>query len=80
MSNEKTFYSSAHEKQVGGDHYKRKGIQPWDYMEAVMSEEAFKGYLWGNVLKYMSRWEDKGGVQDLEKAEHYLAKLREHVS
>lgn len=62
------------EPQVGGSHY-QKQIQPWDYMEAVMSEEAFKGYLWGNVIKYISRWEDKGGVIDLQKAQHYIDKL-----
>jgi len=60
--------------QVGGSHY-QKDIQPWDYMESCMSEEAFKGYLWGNIIKYVSRWEDKGGVQDLQKARHYIDKL-----
>lgn len=60
--------------QIGGDHY-QKAIQPWDYMESCMSEEAFKGYLWGNIIKYVSRWEDKGGVQDLQKARHYIDKL-----
>lgn len=60
-------------------HYDKE-IQPWDYMECVMSEEAFKGYLWGNIIKYMSRWEDKGGAEDLKKAMNYLAKLQEHVS
>ena len=60
--------------QIGGDHY-QKDIQPWDYMESCMSEEAFKGYLWGNIIKYVSRWEDKGGVQDLQKARHYIDKL-----
>jgi len=64
--------------QIGGDHY-QKEIQPWDYMRVVMSEEAFKGFLWGNCLKYMSRWEEKGGRQDLLKAQHYLEKLIEHV-
>ena len=68
----------ASKRQIGGDHY-QKSIQPWDYMEAIMSEEAFKGYIWGNVIKYISRWEDKGGRQDLEKAKHYLEKLLETV-
>jgi len=65
-------------EQVGGSHY-QKDIQPWEYMECVMSEEAFKGFLWGNVIKYVSRWEDKGGRQDLLKARHYLDKLLEHI-
>ena len=44
-----------------------------------MSEEAFKGFIWGNVIKYIARWEDKGGKHDLEKARHYLDKLIEIV-
>jgi len=61
--------------QVGGNHYTSKSVQPWEAMEAWMSEEAFKGYIWGNVIKYVARWEDKGGVEDLKKAQHYLDKL-----
>ena len=60
-------------------HYD-KAIQPWEYMESVMSEEAFKGYLHGNIIKYVSRWEDKGGLVDLEKARHYLDKLTKFLS
>ena len=63
------------EVQVGGNHYTSKSVQPWEAMESWMSEEAFKGYIWGNVIKYMARWEDKGGVEDLKKAHHYLDKL-----
>jgi hypothetical protein len=55
-------------------HYD-KPIQPWEYMESIMSEEAFQGYLEGNIIKYISRWRDKGGVNDLRKAQHYLNKL-----
>jgi hypothetical protein len=56
------------------DHYNH-AIQPWQYMESIMSEEAFQGYLEGNIIKYISRWRDKGGQQDLEKCKHYLDKL-----
>jgi len=69
----------AHDYQVGGDHYLSKSVQPWDAMESWMSEEAFKGFIWGNVIKYVARWEDKGGKQDLEKAKQYLEKLIEIV-
>jgi hypothetical protein len=55
-------------------HYD-KPIQPWEYMESIMSEEAFQGYLEGNIIKYISRWRDKGGANDLRKAQHYLNKL-----
>ena len=69
----------ANDEQIGGRHYVTKSVQPWEAMESWMSEEAFKGFIWGNVIKYIARWEDKGGKQDLEKAPHYLDKLLEIV-
>lgn len=69
----------ANDEQIGGYHYITKSVQPWEAMESWMSEEAFKGFIWGNVIKYIARWEDKGGKQDLEKARHYLDKLIEIV-
>jgi hypothetical protein len=68
---------SANDMQVGGEHYQSKTIQPWDAMEAWMTPEQFKGFLWGNVIKYVARWQDKGGVEDLRKARHYMDKLIE---
>ena len=65
----------ANEQQVGGAHYAIKAIQPWDYIVANNL-----GYLEGNVVKYVSRWKDKGGIEDLKKAQHYLQKLIEVVS
>ena len=64
--------TSANQTQVAGNHYKNKAIQPWDY---IVSNNI--GYLEGNVIKYVSRWRDKGGVDDLKKAQHYLTKLIE---
>jgi hypothetical protein len=63
--------------QVGGDHYASKTVQPWQAMESWMSAEAFAGYLLGNCIKYLARYKDKNGTQDLEKCQHYLAKLIE---
>jgi hypothetical protein len=68
--------NGADSTQIGGSHY-QKDIQPWDYMKAIMSEYEFLGYLRGNVIKYISRYKDKGGVEDLRKAQHYLTKLIE---
>lgn len=69
---------SANDRQVGGDHYKAMAIQPWTYMEAVMSDEAFRGYLQGNVIKYVSRAGRKDdALEDWRKAGHYLEKLIE---
>jgi hypothetical protein len=63
--------------QVGGDHYASKTVQPWQAMESWMSPEAFSGYLQGNCIKYLARYRDKNGIEDLMKAQHYLAKLLE---
>ena len=63
---------SANEIQVAGSHYKTKAVQPWDYIAANEL-----GYFEGNIVKYVSRWRDKGGVDDLRKAKHYLEKLIE---
>ena len=62
----------ANEKQVGGAHYAVKAIQPWDY---IIANDL--GYLEGNIVKYVSRWKAKGGIEDLKKAQHYLQKLIE---
>lgn len=58
---------SALDVQISGDHYKNKAIQPVEYIHANGM-----GFCEGNVVKYISRWKEKGGVKDLEKARHYL--------
>ena len=68
---------TADEHQVAGAHYTSKMIQPWEYMEAIMSEEQFEGYIRGNIIKYISRYPDKGGKVDVEKARHDIDKLLE---
>ena len=60
-------------KQVGGDHYRSLEIQPWDAMECWLTKEEFRGFLKGNVIKYMAR--HKNPEYDLKKAQHYLEKL-----
>jgi hypothetical protein len=64
--------TSANDVQVGGAHYKGRVHQPWDVIL-----EWNLGFLDGNVVKYLARWRDKGGVEDLKKARHYLDKLIE---
>jgi hypothetical protein len=53
--------------QVGGDHYKSLAIQPIEYITKNNLP-----YCEANVVKYISRWRDKGGKKDLEKAKHYI--------
>ena len=61
---------SALDKQESGTHYKDKGIQPIIYIHANNL-----GFCEGNVVKYVTRWRDKGGEADLRKAIHYLELL-----
>ena len=56
-------------------HYKNKGIEPIDLMRKNFSKEEFAGFLQGNVLKYMLRYKDKNGFEDLKKAKTYLTWL-----
>jgi hypothetical protein len=62
---------SANSYQPGGDHY-RLPIQPWDF---ILSNGI--PFIEGNIIKYVTRWRSKGGIEDLRKAEHYLEKLIE---
>lgn len=61
---------AAMKRQVGGNHYKKFKIQPLEYAldnELGICEHA--------VIKYITRWKDKGGVEDLRKAIHYIEML-----
>jgi hypothetical protein len=56
-------------------HYASGTIECIDAIEASMSAEAFKGFLKGNIQKYVWRYETKGGVESLQKAQWYLNRL-----
>ena len=58
-------------------HYTRGGIECIDAIRASMISDEFEGYCKGNVLKYLWRWRDKGGTEDLHKALVYLTWLIE---
>lgn len=71
MSGEKE--PSANDRQPGGTHYIQFAeLQPWDVVHHFGL-----GFFDGNALKYLLRWRHKGGLQDLEKARHYIDKLIE---
>ena len=53
-------------------HYTKGGVECIDAIKASMTTEAFAGYCKGNVMKYIFRYENKGGVEDLDKALVYL--------
>lgn len=58
------------EVQVGGDHYKKLKIQPVEYIHANNIP-----FMEGSAIKYLTRWRDKGGIADLEKARHFIDML-----
>lgn len=65
------------ERLNGSKHYTNKPIQPWDVIEGWYGKDAFAFFLAGNVLKYVCRWREKNGVDDLRKARHCLDRLIE---
>lgn len=72
---------SARDHQVGGTHYRDLTVQPWDALESWLTPEQFTGFLLGNAMKYLARFNarapGKGGLPDLQKAVHYLQKAIE---
>lgn len=57
------------------EHYNQNGVETIDVIEAALTPEEFRGFLKGNVMKYLDRHEFKNGQQDLEKAQWYTLKL-----
>jgi hypothetical protein len=53
--------------QIGGQHYKDLKIQPVEYMHANNM-----GYIEGAIVKYISRYKNKGGIEDLKKIKHFV--------
>lgn len=53
--------------QVGGDHYKKYKIQPGEFAHANKLD-----FFQGSIVKYVTRFRDKNGKEDLAKAKHFL--------
>lgn len=66
---------SALQVQVGGDHYKSMPIQPMEFSMANNMDACQH-----TIIKYVARFRDKGGLQDLEKAKHVIDMLIEFES
>ena len=62
------------------EHYTAQVVQAIEYMEITMTAEQYEGYLLGNVIKYVSRYRAKNGLDDLRKAKVYMGWLVEHVA
>lgn len=69
---EKGVKSDVLKNSPGGDHYKGFAIEPIEYIEANNL-----GFSEANVVKYVTRWRKKNGVEDLRKARFYIDRLIE---
>lgn len=68
---------TANTRQIGGQHYKKMDIQPWDVIDYGPKQQAIGFYRY-NALKYIMRAGEKGDFkEDIAKAQHYLEKLLE---
>jgi|TARA_R110002153_G_scaffold232872_1_gene386192 hypothetical protein len=66
---------SAFKKQIGGSHYKEHKIQPYEFIQANSLD-----YLQGVVIKYIVRYKDKNGIEDLDKIIHYCELEKERLN
>lgn len=64
----------ANTRQVGGEHYGLTKVQHWDLVVQFGWD-----YFQGQIIKYVMRCKKKNGLQDLEKAAHYLEKYIEEI-
>jgi hypothetical protein len=64
---------TANDRQVGATHYQGEKIQHWDFV--LMHKMP---YMEAQVFKYVLRWKEKNGLEDLRKARHFLDKLIEY--
>lgn len=63
-------------KELQPIYYKQKGMEAFDVMDAFVGNlKGLDSFYWCNVVKYILRWQNKNGVQDLKKAKEYLQKL-----
>lgn len=72
MAGRSTEYSSANTMQVAGTHYKTMAVEHWDLVVLNGLD-----YFQGQVTKYVMRWRSKNGIEDLQKARHFLEKYIE---
>ena len=64
--------NSALDVQIGGGHYKDYAIQPVEFIHKNKIP-----YIEGCAIKYLCRWREKGGIEDLKKVKHYIDLLIE---
>lgn len=75
QNKEKVVSENAFKKQVAGNHYSKLKIQPMEYNLANDLN-----YGQANAIKYVTRYKDKNGIEDLKKAIHCIELLIEFES
>ena len=79
MTFEESNVEKSEKDNINPNHYAFGGIETIEYLKAKMTADEFRGFLKGNVLKYVSRESKKNGLEDLKKAKWYLDKLIEVI-
>ena|SRR5699024_2518801 len=74
-----SYWKPATDNVTNPSHYTNGNIETIDYLKDTLSKEQYEGFCRGNVLKYLSRYPHKNGVEDLNKAKTYLEWLIESV-
>lgn len=72
---EKELYTRSSTTQIGGDHYSKHTIQPIDIIREYKMD-----FFEGNALKYLLRYKDKNGIQDLDKAIDYIMMIKDNIN
>lgn len=67
-----SLYNANYDPVEKPSHYANSKIEVIDYIKDKLTPELYEGYCIGNVIKYISRYRHKGGIEDLKKAEVYL--------
>ena len=79
VSDNVSYWIPATDNVTNPSHYINGNIETIDYLKDTLSKEQYEGFCRGNVLKYLSRYPHKNGVEDLNKAKTYLEWLIESV-
>ncbi len=64
---------------INPEHYKKGGIEAWDYLKAKLSPSQLAGFALGNCTKYLARCSHKNKLEDLKKVSWYVNKLIEEI-
>jgi len=61
--------------EIRPDYYKNGGHDLFDHFTEIMPTQGFRGFMIGNIFKYVTRYPAKNGIEDLRKARTYLDRL-----